>query len=188
MRLLCVELEQRLRRGSGRRFAPSCATAAALPARLPTNCPAASLRSLQDSSPWDNCFCSGGCSGVKSQTNSTAAGFVEMEILLCVTASPREPVTAFRMTTCVTSPPGCTGTVRLRRFAPCWTVRPGTTKRSTSKAAGRSARTTQAKSKAAAGAPALHRRLSTQGQQIPPPPSLTLRFRRNDNSLVLRSG
>jgi hypothetical protein len=34
-----------------RRFAPACATALALPARLPTNCPASSLRSLQDSSP-----------------------------------------------------------------------------------------------------------------------------------------
>jgi len=42
---------RRLRRGSGRRFAPSCATIAARPTYLPTNCPASSLRSLQDSSP-----------------------------------------------------------------------------------------------------------------------------------------
>ena len=40
-----------LHTGSGRRFAPCCATAAALPARLPTNCPASSLRSLRDGSP-----------------------------------------------------------------------------------------------------------------------------------------
>ncbi len=42
---------RRLRRGCGRRFAPSFAPTPALPARLPTNCPAASLRSSQDSSP-----------------------------------------------------------------------------------------------------------------------------------------
>jgi len=37
---------QRLRRGYGRRFAPSFATVAALPARWPTNCPASSLSLL----------------------------------------------------------------------------------------------------------------------------------------------
>jgi hypothetical protein len=37
---------QRLRRGCGRRFAPSCAMAPALPAHLPTNCPASSLSLL----------------------------------------------------------------------------------------------------------------------------------------------
>jgi hypothetical protein len=44
--LMVRGLRQRLRRGSGRCFAPSWATAAALPARLRTNCPASSLRSL----------------------------------------------------------------------------------------------------------------------------------------------
>jgi hypothetical protein len=43
--------KQRLGRGCGRRFAPLFAPTAAHPALLPTNWPAASLRSLQASSP-----------------------------------------------------------------------------------------------------------------------------------------
>lgn len=41
----------RLRRDCGRPVAPPFVTAASLPTRLPTNCPAASLALLADSSP-----------------------------------------------------------------------------------------------------------------------------------------
>ena len=98
-----------LHTGSGRRFAPCCATAAALPARLPTNCPASSLRSLQDGSP---------SKVPKSKAESKAADrsvrSTRALVVALLLAAPR-----LRR-----SPPACPRTVRLRRFAPCRTVRP----------------------------------------------------------------